>query len=79
LYLAYFTKRVSLLIFVEDNEVNQTVMTKMLVKLCCEVDIANNGEIAFNKVTEKLREKQPQYDVVFMDLAMPVCDGLTSM
>jgi len=54
----------------EDNRVNQLVASKMLVKLGLLVDIANNGREAIQHLQEK------SYDVVLMDIQMPVLDGL---
>ena len=56
----------------EDNAVNQLVERRMLEQLGYEVDIAENGLRAL----EKLRE-QP-YDVVFLDMQMPELDGLAT-
>lgn len=55
----------------EDNLVNQKVMTRMFDRLgITDVTIANNGKIA-TELTEK-----ESYDFVFMDMEMPVMDGL---
>ncbi|MFA6202188.1 MAG: PAS domain-containing protein [Gallionella sp.] len=54
----------------EDNRINQLVATKMLEKIGLLVDIANNGEEAIQRLQEKT------YDIVLMDIQMPVMDGL---
>lgn len=54
----------------EDNIVNQKVITSMLKVLGVQCDIADNGEICLNKVARK------QYDLVLMDMHMPIMDGL---
>lgn len=54
---------------VEDNEINQMVIIENLENKGLEVDVANNGKIAVEKVSEK------EYDLILMDLQMPVCDG----
>lgn len=56
-------------LLVEDNIINQKVATQMLKKLACEVDIAGDGSVAVAKVFEN------NYDLVFMDVQMPVRDG----
>ncbi|MEO0288443.1 MAG: response regulator [candidate division WOR-3 bacterium] len=56
----------------EDNPVNQKVAKNMLNKLGYDVDIAENGE----KVLEMMREKT--YDLILMDVQMPIMDGLTT-
>ncbi len=55
---------------VEDNLINQKLIEKTLKNLGLEVDIANNGEEAVNKY------KINKYDIVFMDISMPVMDGI---
>lgn len=56
----------------EDHPVNQKMMTKMLEKLGCRVDTADNGIEAIEKV-----EHGP-YDLVLMDCQMPEMDGYTA-
>jgi len=57
-------------LLVEDNPVNQKVAAKMLGKLGCTVDVAENGAIALE------RYDSGRYALVLMDLSMPVMDGL---
>jgi signal transduction histidine kinase/CheY-like chemotaxis protein/HPt (histidine-containing phosphotransfer) domain-containing protein len=54
----------------EDNQVNQTVATMMLAKLGHRADVAANGAEALEAV------RRAHYDVVLMDVQMPVLDGL---
>jgi signal transduction histidine kinase/DNA-binding response OmpR family regulator len=56
-------------LLVEDNLVNQKLAIAILTKLQCSVDLAENGQIALDKVREK------EYDIVFMDCQMPVMNG----
>ena len=58
------------ILLVEDNELNQQVATEILEEGGFIIDIAENGSVAVQKVTEK------QYDIVLMDMQMPVMDGL---
>jgi len=53
----------------EDNPVNIMVIRKLLTKWGVELDIVNNGEQAVRKVQDK------EYDLVLMDIQMPVMDG----
>jgi signal transduction histidine kinase/DNA-binding response OmpR family regulator len=55
---------------VEDNPVNQKVVLRMLESLGYHADIASDGAQAVSAL-----EKQ-RYDIVFMDMQMPVMDGL---
>jgi CheY-like chemotaxis protein len=57
-------------LLVEDNILNQRITTFSLKKFNHLVDIANNGLEAVNKYREN------NYDVILMDIMMPVMDGL---
>lgn len=57
-------------LLVEDTRINQMVATKMLDKLGMLVDIANNGKEALACL------QQNTYDIVLMDVQMPVMNGL---
>ncbi|SMP65027.1 PAS domain S-box-containing protein [Desulfonatronum zhilinae] len=57
-------------LLVEDNPVNQLVTQKMLQKMGIFADTANNGQKAVAAV------KKQVYDLVFMDIEMPIMDGL---
>jgi osomolarity two-component system sensor histidine kinase NIK1 len=58
------------ILLVEDNLLNQRIVTFSLKKFNHEVIIANNGVEA----VERFREKK--FDVILMDIMMPVMDGL---
>ena len=53
----------------EDNIVNQKLVTRLLQRLGCESEIANNGAEAV-----ELYSRTP-FEVVLMDCQMPICDG----
>jgi signal transduction histidine kinase/CheY-like chemotaxis protein len=55
---------------VEDNATNRLVATHMLGQLGAEVDVAENGAIGVEAV------ERTDYDLVFMDIQMPVMDGV---
>jgi CheY-like chemotaxis protein len=57
---------------VEDNVVNQKVATRFLEKMGCTVRIADHGADGVAVFQAE------QFDVVLMDLQMPVMDGLTA-
>ena len=59
-------------LLVEDNIVNQQVATGLLRMMGCSIDTAINGAEAL----EKWR-KHP-YDLILMDIEMPVMDGITA-
>jgi len=58
------------ILVVEDNEVNQKLIDFVLKKAGAVVDIANQGKHAI-----EFLEKYTMYDLVIMDLQMPVMDG----
>lgn len=61
-----------LIIIVEDNIINQKVISKMLLKLNCNnFIIYENGDRAYNKIMKLT--KHPS--LIFMDLHMPIMDG----
>ena len=60
------------ILLVEDNEINQMVAREMLESAGLIVDVAENGKLGLERV------QQAGYDLVFMDMQMPVMDGLTS-
>ena len=57
---------------VEDNELNQQVARELLSGVGLLVDVAQDGEIAVRQV------QSVPYDLVFMDMQMPVMDGVTA-
>ena len=60
------------ILLVEDNEINREIEMELLGELGFEIDPAENGMIAL----EKMRDSDSgYYDVVLMDLQMPVMDG----
>jgi CheY-like chemotaxis protein len=59
-------------LLVEDNFLNQKLLTINLSKLKCQVTIANNG-LEGVKIF-----KEQRFDVIIMDLMMPVMDGFES-
>lgn len=58
------------ILFAEDNEVNQQVLNSMLHRLGHKTSIASNGLEALNLI------KQNKYDLIFMDIQMPILDGI---
>ena len=62
------------LLLVEDNPVNQMVARGILEQQGAHVDVANNGADA----VALLRERSAEYDLVLMDVQMPVMDGYSA-
>jgi PAS domain S-box-containing protein len=59
-------------LLVEDNEINQQVAQEILQGARLKVTVANNGQEGVDAVM------QTQYDVILMDIQMPVMDGYTA-
>ncbi|HEC41603.1 MAG TPA: response regulator [Bacteroides sp.] len=57
------------ILLVEDNMINQKIVTLSLEKLVKNIDIANNGKEALDKFGIS------NYDLILMDIQMPVMDG----
>jgi signal transduction histidine kinase len=60
-------------LLVEDNIDNQALITKYIKKLGLTVDTANNGQEAIDKISGQ------SYDLILMDIQMPVMDGLEAI
>ncbi|MCO4098016.1 MAG: response regulator [Gemmatimonas sp.] len=71
-YLLKERPRTRRVLLVEDNVVNQAVAEGMLVKLGYEVCIAENGEEALARIGAE------SFDLIFMDVQMPVLDGVAA-
>ncbi len=67
------TFRGNRVLLVEDNEVNQLVASTMLEDLGFDVTIANHGAQALDKLDIQ------EFELVLLDLQMPVMDGFTTI
>ena len=64
--------RKSRILIVEDNEINLKMILRVLENAGMELDTAENGR----KAVEKIVDKGPEsYDLVLMDINMPIMDG----
>ena len=59
-------------LLVEDNEINCELATELMTDLGLSVTIANNGREAVDRIAIE------NFDLVLMDIQMPVMDGLTA-
>ncbi|MDE7405441.1 MAG: response regulator [Clostridiales bacterium] len=62
------------ILIVEDNEINMEIETELLEDLGFVVDSAENGKAAVEKI-RAAKDTGTHYDVVLMDIQMPVMDG----
>lgn len=65
-------RKMTKVLLVEDNLINQKVARKILETMNLQVFIANNGQEALEMVVNE------NYDIVFMDIQMPVMNGYDS-
>ncbi len=57
------------ILVVEDNLINQKMVAHILSSLGCDIDVAENGQMAVEKAAAQ------KYALIFMDCQMPVMDG----
>ena len=60
------------ILLVEDNELNQEIATAILTEAGFEVDIADDGTVAVEKVKQA---RKGDYDLILMDIQMPQMNG----
>jgi CheY-like chemotaxis protein/signal transduction histidine kinase len=60
------------ILLVEDNLINQKIVMLSLKKVVKNIDIANNGKEALEKFDKN------QYDLILMDIQMPIMDGMVA-
>ncbi len=61
------------ILLVEDNQLNQKVALGFLKDSSAEVVVANNGKVALETLN-----REANFDLILMDIEMPVMDGLTA-
>jgi len=62
----------SSILLVEDNEFNQQIASELLTDAGFKVDVAENGQESIKMLNQRT------YDIVLMDMQMPVMDGVTA-
>ncbi len=60
------------ILLTEDNEINQIIALELLKLKGCVVDVAENGRAALDLLAKG------SYDIILMDIQMPVMDGLSA-
>jgi CheY-like chemotaxis protein len=68
--------RKPIVLLVEDNDINALLARRMLEKAGCDVSLCGNGREAVEAVRQRLASSDQPFDLVFMDVHMPVVDGL---
>ena len=70
--LPFFNDHQYLILVVEDNLINTKVTKSFLKKMNLDCEVAENGQVAVDMC------KQQKYDLVLMDMQMPIMDGITA-
>jgi signal transduction histidine kinase/CheY-like chemotaxis protein len=60
----------------EDNAMNQQVICEHLARVGLKTTVADNGKIGVDTIRSRKEKGVKQFDLVFMDMHMPVMDGL---
>jgi len=60
----------------EDNAMNQQVVCEHLTRVGLKTIVAQNGKIGVDIVKDRISKGKQQFDLIFMDMHMPVMDGL---
>jgi CheY-like chemotaxis protein len=60
----------------EDNAMNQQVICEHLSRVGLKTTVAENGKIGYEMILSRREKGEKQFDLVFMDIHMPVMDGL---
>ena len=60
----------------EDNPMNQQVICEHLTRVGINTIVADNGKTGYDLVIDRKDNGEKQFDLIFMDMHMPVMDGL---
>ena len=60
----------------EDNAMNQEVICEHLSRVGLKTVVAENGKIGVEMVQHRIKNGKKQFDLIFMDMHMPVMDGI---
>ncbi len=62
----------------EDNEINQRVVEAMLSRLGHRVVMVADGQAAVDMMQQQITTSAPRFDIVLMDIHMPILDGVAA-
>jgi CheY-like chemotaxis protein len=60
----------------EDSALNQQIVCEHLARVGLKTVVADNGSIGVGMVQDRVQKKEKLFDLIFMDIHMPVMDGL---
>ncbi|MCL2702400.1 MAG: response regulator [Defluviitaleaceae bacterium] len=63
----------------EDNSLNQKVLCDHLERVGLKYAVAHNGKEGVDFITSRIRSGEKLFDLIFMDIQMPVMDGLKAV
>lgn len=75
-YVAPFNGRGLHVLAVDDHLPNLIVLEALLNELNVTVTTALSGQVALNRIQEAIDQHLPMYDLIFMDIQMPVMSGI---
>ncbi|MDR2577473.1 MAG: transporter substrate-binding domain-containing protein [Chitinispirillales bacterium] len=65
-----------LVLICDDNAMNRQLICEYLAQVGLKTVVAENGKIAVEAVQERALENKKPFDLIFMDMFMPVMDGI---
>ncbi|MDR2964906.1 MAG: response regulator [Treponema sp.] len=65
-----------LVLICDDNPMNQQVICEHLSQIGLKTAVAENGKIGVEMVQERMKKGEKPFDMIFMDIFMPVMDGI---
>ena len=65
------------ILIVDDTPYNIYILQELVAQINPSIEItkAHHGKIAIEKIIESKRERKQFFDIIFMDIHMPVLDG----
>ncbi|EAS03288.2 response regulator receiver domain protein (macronuclear) [Tetrahymena thermophila SB210] len=71
----FFSSEFGQILIVDDIQFNLLMLSNLLKRYQMKVDLAHDGQEAVNKVQEKYQKQKETYQIIFMDIQMPIMDG----
>jgi CheY-like chemotaxis protein len=66
----------NLILICDDNPMNQEVVCEHLARVGIMTEVADNGKMGVEMVRERINKGDQPYDLIFMDMFMPIMDGM---
>ena len=66
----------NLVLVCDDNALNQELICEHLSRVGVRTRLANNGKAGLSMVKERMDSGEAPFDLIFMDMFMPVMDGI---